>query len=195
VELCPQCAGVCFDSYHRLAPVCDDLLPVFPESPGISRRVRVAGNVVVIAGGIALAGGAAYGVVPGELGHNGARLVNVAPPRAQSPAQVLANSYLPATKPAKGSVGTPLGEGPNPNVVYVDGTTPSYGPSIVSVEFPNAVETVLATRGEDGHCTYMRGNGKQAETATSAVGSVCKAASPPAQGWKPFFASRYGSGK
>ena len=63
-------AGNCVDVRHRLTPVSDDLLP--REVRVVPSRARVAVHVATLVLGIALAGGAAYGVVPGELGHHGA---------------------------------------------------------------------------------------------------------------------------
>ncbi len=203
MELCSQCGGACFDVNHRLGLWSDDLLPAYRRAYA-PNRARIAGKVVVIAGGIALAGGAAYGVVPGELGHNGAQVVNVSEPPAVTPAQVLAQSYLPASahhtgpgdgEPAgrQGGVGAPLGTGPNAKVVYVDGSTQSDGMSIVSVAFPTADESVLAIRGDDGTCTFLRGTHATTEIANTGVDHPCKADDAPARGWAPFFMSRYGS--
>ena len=69
--VCVECFDVCVDSRHRLGPVCDDLLPAFLVLP--PSRARVVAQAAVVVSGLVLAGGAAYGVMPGELGHNGAQ--------------------------------------------------------------------------------------------------------------------------
>jgi hypothetical protein len=77
-------AGNCMDPRHRLLPVCDDLLPrdvvVRPS------RARVAVHAATVVLGIALAGGAAYGIAPGELGHHGATVIEQSPNGATAPA-------------------------------------------------------------------------------------------------------------
>jgi hypothetical protein len=67
-------AGNCSDIRHRLNPVCDDLLPEYLRD--VPSLARVAAHAAVVVSGLVLAGGAAYGVVPGELGHHGAVVVD-----------------------------------------------------------------------------------------------------------------------
>jgi len=78
------------DILERLTPVCDDLLPAFVERA--PSRARTAAHVAVIASGIVLAGGAAYGVVPGELGHHAVHVLD-APAPPQQPRAEIADSY------------------------------------------------------------------------------------------------------
>jgi hypothetical protein len=138
-------------------------------------------NTAIIAAGLALAGGAAYGLVPGELGHHGAQIVNVAAPRELTPASLLSHSY----RPPRGATAGHPGIGPNPGVVYVDGKTPSEGPSMVSVAHPSKSMSVLATRGLDGHCTFLRVHAATAEVTSAALES-CAANAAPKRGWSPY---------
>jgi hypothetical protein len=67
-------AGNCLDVRHRLAEVSDDLLPRHEGDDDAPHRGRRVLHLAVIGTGLVLAGAAAYGVVPGELGHHGAEI-------------------------------------------------------------------------------------------------------------------------
>jgi hypothetical protein len=165
----------------------DNVLPRAPARAPARSRIRVAANVALVASGLALAGGAAYGVVPGELGDHGAKLVNAPGPAAESPTQTLSEAYAPSHQLAGGDFAT-LGSTTDPHIVYVDGDTPSAGPAIISAAFPTATESVLATRSNDGSCSYLRGDGHTIEVATVRAGSPCQADKPPAKGWRRYIA-------
>jgi hypothetical protein len=180
---------------HRLVREADDLLP--KRYTPARTRPRIA-HLVAVAGGLVLAGGAAYGVVPGELGQTGAQVVNVSAPPDVTPEQVLADSYLPASAHRAGATGTAIHTGVtglNAAVVYVNGATQSDGTSIVSVAFPTPTESVLATRGNDGTCTFLRSDSIHAQITSTGTDSACKADAAPKRGWAAFFLSRYGSNR
>jgi hypothetical protein len=186
---CIECAGtggVCLDVRHRLTPVSDDLLPV-PILRSQS-RARLVANVAVVTGGLALAGGAAYGVVPGELGHHGAKVLQVGASSDQSPEQTLADAYQPSHEGVGGGFAA-RGSRSDPHVVYVDGATESDGPAIVSAAFPAPNVSVLASRGNDGSCTFLRGDSRTTLVTTVRRGP-CKANTPPRRGWKRFIARK-----
>jgi hypothetical protein len=164
----------------------DDMLPI-PEPEPRPNRIKVAANIALVAGGLALAGGAAYGVVPGELGDHGAKLVSVSSPPEESPVQTLADAYAPSHQ-LLGGASASLGSTTDPHIVYVDGATPSDGPAIISTAFPSATNSVLATRGDDGSCTYLRGDGHAVYVATVHDDSPCEADQPPARGWHRYIA-------
>jgi hypothetical protein len=202
---CLECGDACVDVLHRLAPVTDDLLPEFLELP--PSALNIAARATVVVGGLVLAGGAAYGIVPGELGHNGARVVDVREPAVKSAAEVLADAYRPAkglasaaaagtSSPGTSSAGTSVAarlDGASDEVVYVDGTVVSDGPSIVSAAFPAPDVSVLATRGADGSCTWLRGTPESTKVATvpATAAPRCSAVAAPRTGWT--FAKAYGS--
>jgi hypothetical protein len=79
-------AGNCLDRRHRLSPVCDDLLPEHAGDVAPS-RARIATHATVVLLGLLLTGGAAYDVLPGELGHHGTRFVDVPGAERGGPAQ------------------------------------------------------------------------------------------------------------
>lgn len=176
---------------HRLQPVSDDLLPLFVDLP--PSTLQIATRATIVVGGLVLAGGAAYGIVPGELGHTGARVVDVREPHVKSAAEVLADAYRPAQRGVTGGASAAQLDGEDSNVVYVDGGTPSDGPSIVSTAFPAPNVSVLATRGDDGSCTWLRGtpSGAKFATAPATTGVACKADAAPRHGWT--FSGAYGS--
>ena len=177
-------AGNCLDPRHRLAVLDDDLVPA--AAPARSRKApnrwRAGAHAAVVAGGVLLAGGAAYGMIPGELGHHGAQVVDVPAQKAKSAADVLADAYLPAQRAVDGTAANQI-DGSAANVVYVDGATPSDGPLIVSVAFPAPRESVLAIRDDDGACTFLRGDASSTKTVTTGPGSPCSANDAPAEGW------------
>jgi hypothetical protein len=193
-DVCPGLAGGCPGVEVHVANITipgDDLFPETeperePEPEPRQGRIRVAANIALVAGGLALAGGAAYGVVPGELGDHGAKIVNVAPPADASPVQTLADAYGPAQQHASGALAT-LGSTTDPHIVYVDGHTPSDGPSIISTAFPTANVSVLATRSDDGSCSYLKGDGHATYVATVNDGRPCAADDPPARGWRRYI--------
>ena len=71
-------AGNCLDLRHRWSRPNDNLLP---HAETVPSRGRMAAHAAVVVVGLVLAGGAAYGVAPGELGHHGAEVVG--PPASQ----------------------------------------------------------------------------------------------------------------
>ena len=190
-DICPGRAGGCPGVEVHVAaatPADDDLLPIAePRAEPRPTRIRVAANLALVAGGLALAGGAAYGVVPGELGDHGAKIVDVPAAPDVSPMQTLAEAFAPAHQLAGGAFAT-LGSTTDSHVVYVDGETPSDGPAIISTAFPSAAVSVLATRSDDGSCSYLRGDGHTVEVATVRDGSPCEADKPPATGWHRYIA-------
>jgi hypothetical protein len=189
-DVCPGLAGGCPGVEVHVANISvvdDDLLPQAEPAPEPRpRRIRVAANIALVAGGLALAGGAAYGVVPGELGDHGAKIVNVTPPPDASPVQTLAEAYAPSHQLAGGQFAA-LGSTSDPQIVYVDGDTPSDGPAIISTAFPNANVSVLATRSNDGSCSYLRGDGHATYVATVNDHRPCAADNPPARGWRRYI--------
>jgi hypothetical protein len=176
-------AGNCLDPRHRFLAVEDDLVPDVPTAiVKAPSRVRALAHAAIVIGGVLLAGGAAYGMIPGELGHNGAQVVDVPAPKTKSAAEVLADAYLPAQKAVDGTAVDQI-DGTAANVVYVDGATPSVGPSIVSVAFPEPRVSVLAIRDIDERCTFLRGDGSTPQTITTGAGSPCSANDAPAGDW------------
>ena len=167
-------AGNCVDILHRLPAVCDDLLPQFPRdaTPG---RAGIALRATAVAGGLVLAGGAAYGVMPGELGHHGALVIDTPGSHARSAIERLTEVY----------------GGADGDVVLVDGGTQSDGPAIVSSAHPGPNVSVLATRDVDGSCAFLHGNAAVTKVATTPPGSRCMADAPPRRGWS--FSAAYGS--
>jgi hypothetical protein len=186
-QLLVALAGRCSDVRHRLTPVCDDLLPDFVVLP--PSRARVVAQAAVVVSGVVLAGGASYGVLPGELGHNGAQVVDAPATHEKSAAEVLADAYMPAQRAVGGASASEI-DGTEANVVYVDGGTQSDGPSIVSTAFPAPKVSVLATRGTDGTCTFLRGDDQGTKIATTAAGAPCSANAAPRRGWS--FSGSYG---
>jgi hypothetical protein len=177
-------AGNCVNPRHLFADVEDDFVP--PSGAAASakgpRRWRAAAHAAVVAGGVLLAGGAAYGMIPGELGHHGAEVVDIPAPKAKTAAEVLADAYLPAQQAVDGTAANQI-DGTAANVVYVDAGSPSEGPSIVSVAFPAPRVSVLAIRDNDGACTFLRGDVSGTRTVTTGAGSPCSANDAPADGW------------
>jgi hypothetical protein len=120
-------------------------------------------------------------MVPGELGHHGAQLVDGPTTYARTPADILRDAYR-SLEGADG--GTALDAG-RAGVVYVDGDTDSDGTSIVSVALPTRDVSVLATRGLDGSCTFLHGTARGSSIATTPPGSACHASAAPHDGWSP----------
>jgi hypothetical protein len=175
---CLLCPGICLDVSHRLGPISDDLTPSRRRRASADRP-RYTAQAVVVLGGLALAGGAAYGVVPGEMGRHGAQVVNIAAPSDAPSSQLYARA-------AEGAVGGHPGGGAGaPDVVYVNGRSPSEGPSIVSVAHPSRDVAVLAMRGLDGQCTFLRVSPDATRDARKAV-AWCSADEAPAHGWTPY---------
>jgi hypothetical protein len=180
-------AGNCRDDNHTHVPeppVAGATAPV-ERAPLYATRGGSILRALLVAAGIALAGGAAYGMVPGELGHHGAQLVNGPKTYARTPADVLGDAY----RSANGAVGTAASasatDGTDAGVVYVDGDTDSDGPSIVSAAFPSPGVSVLATRGVDGSCTFLHGTEHGSSIATLPPSSPCHANAAPEDGWSP----------
>jgi hypothetical protein len=167
-------AGGCVDILHRLPAVCDDLLPRFTHDVKAG-PTRVALRATAVVGGLVLAGGAAYGVVPGELGHHGAVVIDTPGSHAKSAVERLAEVY----------------GGRRDEVVLVDGGTESVGPAIVSAARPARDVSVLATRDVDGSCAFLRGRASVTKVATTPPGSRCLADAPPRRGWS--FTTAYGT--
>jgi hypothetical protein len=181
-------AGNCRDEHHtRLpAPPAPPVASPAPQrAPLYATRVGSIARALVVAAGIALAGGTAYGMVPGELGHHGAELVSGPKTYARTPADLLGDAY----RSAQGSVGNAASasnvDGAVAGVVYVDGDTDSDGPSIISAAFPARGVSVFAMRGVDGSCTFLHGSARGSSIATTPPGTPCHAHVAPQDGWSP----------
>jgi hypothetical protein len=180
-------AGNCRDEHHTHLPEPPAPAVAVARTPLDATRLGSVVRALFVAGAIALAGGTAYGMVGGELGHHGAALVDAPTTHARTPAEVLGDAY----RTAQGSVGTAASANANANVgtdagvVYVDGDTDSDGPSIVSEAFPSAGVSVLAVRGVDGSCTFLHGSKRGSSIATTPPGSACHASAAPRTGWSP----------
>jgi hypothetical protein len=181
-------AGNCRDEHHTHLPAppppartAAALAPAPGRAPLYATRPRSLARALVVAATIALAGGAAYGMVPGELGHHGAQLVDGPTTYARTPADILRDAY----RSLEGTDGGAELDAERLGVVYVDGDTGSDGTSIVSVALPSRGVSVLATRGPDGGCTFLHGTARGSSIATTPPGSPCRAGAAPHDGWSP----------
>jgi hypothetical protein len=183
-------AGNCRDEHHTHLPAPPSpagtapavaLAPVAERPPLYASRPRSLVRALVVAATIALAGGAAYGMVPGELGHHGAQLVDGPTTYARTPADILRDAY----RSLEGTDGGTALDAEHAGVVYVDGDTDSDGTSIVSVALPTRDVSVLATRDLDGSCTFLHGTARGSSIATTPPGSTCHASAAPHDGWSP----------
>ena len=179
-------AGNCRDEHHTHLPAPPPPADAAPapaqeRAPLYATRPRSSARALVVAATIALAGGAAYGMVPGELGHHGAQLVDGPTTYTRTPADILRDAY----RSLEGTGGETELDAERLGVVYVDGDTDSDGTSIVSVALPAREVSVLATRGLDGSCTFLHGTERASSIATTPPGSTCHASAAPRDGWSP----------